>query len=446
MATLNLKLNTTYSPKGETENEKFYPLVIKVSHRRVAKNIPTGYKLRLKDWDGSKLKIKKSFSSSGRANVNVLRQWEAANSIVDELSKAQLKQMDVYQLVSLIEVALIDKSQDRVSKLLPGQSSNTIVDQAGRVTYLDEYAEAYKAKLYRDKRYGIYRQIDYMLGAIKRFYGNTHIPLKKIDEDFLSEMESWWRGKDEKNSYNTLSTILKNLRKLYNLAIKDKQSEIKKDDYPFGIHGFSIKKEQTRKRAIKEEDLQKIRALQLEEGSQEWHSRNYFLFMLNCWGMGFGDMARLRPQNITGDRSYLSYKRNKLNYRADNSIITIKLTEEARAILSHYWPEGTTPDYIFPILNGLDPKNISEQILQRIANKNQHSNAGLKTIGQQIGLDYPLTSYVARHTFSTIGKKKGVPVEKISELLGHSSLKTTQVYLASFEREELDDAAEMILS
>jgi len=60
-------------------------------------------------------------------------------------------------------------------------------------------------------------------------------------------------------------------------------------------------------------------------------------------------------------------------------------------------------------------------------------NKHMKRIGVKLGIDIKLTTYVARHTFATVLKRSGAPIEFISESLGHSDLKTTENYLDSFE-------------
>ena len=66
-------------------------------------------------------------------------------------------------------------------------------------------------------------------------------------------------------------------------------------------------------------------------------------------------------------------------------------------------------------------------------------NRTLKEIGKLCGLSVPLISYVSRHTYATHGNKIGVPVEIISEALGHSSVEVTQTYLDSFEQSKVDE-------
>ena len=67
-------------------------------------------------------------------------------------------------------------------------------------------------------------------------------------------------------------------------------------------------------------------------------------------------------------------------------------------------------------------------------------NKALKTIAEKIGVKVNLTTYVARHSYATVLKRSGVNVALISETLGHSDLKTTQIYLDSFENSQIDEA------
>lgn len=72
-------------------------------------------------------------------------------------------------------------------------------------------------------------------------------------------------------------------------------------------------------------------------------------------------------------------------------------------------------------------------------------NKHLKTFGIELELDKKLTTYVARHSFSTTLKRAGVSTSIISEALGHSSEKVTQIYLDSFENEQMDAAMTNLL-
>ena len=86
--------------------------------------------------------------------------------------------------------------------------------------------------------------------------------------------------------------------------------------------------------------------------------------------------------------------------------------------------------YVFPIYH----KNLNEKRKQQLKHQFIKTiNKYMKLIGVDIGYDKPLTSYAARHSFATVLKRSGAPMELISESLGHKSLHTTEAYLDSFE-------------
>ena len=64
-------------------------------------------------------------------------------------------------------------------------------------------------------------------------------------------------------------------------------------------------------------------------------------------------------------------------------------------------------------------------------------NRNLRSLAETCGVGEPVTSYTIRHSFATTLKEQNVPIEMISELLGHKSIKTTQIYLKSFSLEKL---------
>ena len=102
-----------------------------------------------------------------------------------------------------------------------------------------------------------------------------------------------------------------------------------------------------------------------------------------------------------------------------------------------------TPDsFIFPVLSGtetaLEQKHKTQYLTRAI-------NRRMATIGKALGVEH-ISTYTARHTFATVLKRSGANITYISEALGHQDLKTTENYLASFEREEREKAAELLVN
>ena len=122
--------------------------------------------------------------------------------------------------------------------------------------------------------------------------------------------------------------------------------------------------------------------------------------------------------------------------------ITVSLSAYALTIIEKY--SHVSNGYLFPILD--NDVHITE--MQRYNRKKKvlkSVNYRLKKLSKILGMNINLTTYVARHSFATVLKRSGVNIALISEALGHSDLATTQIYLDSFENEQIDTAMANLL-
>ena len=220
-------------------------------------------------------------------------------------------------------------------------------------------------------------------------------------------------------------------RAVYNKAIAD--GYVKKGDSPFEDFKVSKFKTQTRKRAITKDAIQLLAQVEVKQDSRLFHSRNAFLFSFYCSGMNFVDVAMLTWDNIVNSGEYLHYEREKTG-----DIFDIKLLQPALDILAFYHNQRIDK-YVFPYLNEEEYKTPA-QIHDRIEDRRKVTNKDLKKLATAAGVTTPITTYTARHSFATVLKRSGVATGKISELMGHESEKTTQVYLDSFEQKDLHEA------
>lgn len=108
----------------------------------------------------------------------------------------------------------------------------------------------------------------------------------------------------------------------------------------------------------------------------------------------------------------------------------------------NYYIKGKQPDdFIFPIIKSDDLEKQYDEILWAL----QRHNKRQKTIAQKAGIEENLTSYVSRYSFASLANNMKIPVTAISEMLGHTSLKTTQVYLSGLNKDVIDDYNEQII-
>lgn len=260
------------------------------------------------------------------------------------------------------------------------------------------------------------------------------IPFSAIDITWLNKYERWLRSKG--NEETTMSLMFRTLRSTYNKAIKAKCA--RKSEYPFDefkINKFDVS---TQKRAIAKTEVLKftkdVRPIDKRQYIQL--SKDIFMFSYLCGGINFTDIANLTKANIIEGKR-LHYIRQKTG-----KLIKIGLSEEAMKIIERYATESK--GYLFPILNAnlhktpLQKQNRIHKILGKV-------NINLKLIAAQLGVEGNLTTYVARHSFASVLKKSGVNIALISEALGHSDIATTQIYLDSFDNEQIDAAMKNLL-
>lgn len=263
--------------------------------------------------------------------------------------------------------------------------------------------------------------------------GNLDIPFSDIDTEWLSKYEKWLRSKGNKET--TISLLFRTLRSAYNKAIQDKCA--RKSDYPFDDYKINKFDTSTQKRAIAKKDILEIKECKPTDSKRQYMelSKDIFIFSYLCGGINFTDIANLTIENIKDGR--LHYIRQKTG-----KPISIGICDDAFAILSKY--EGGANGYLFPILNKKIHKT-AQQKRNRIHKILVKVNSNLKLLAEQLGIEAKLTTYVARHSFASVLKKAGTNIALISEALGHSDIATTQIYLDSFENEQVDNALKSLL-
>jgi site-specific recombinase XerD len=259
------------------------------------------------------------------------------------------------------------------------------------------------------------------------------IPFNIIDVPWLERYEAWLRSRGNKE--NTISLQFRTLRSAYNKAIKEKCAQ--KSAYPFEEFKVSKFDTSTKKRAIAKTDILKFMD-DTEPVSQKRYvqlSKDIFMFSYLCGGINFTDIANLTKANIVNGR--LEYIRQKTH-----KLIKIGIPDEAMRIIKKYEAENT--GYLFPILNNKVHKTALQK-QNRIHKMRGKVNYNLKVLGKRLGIEISVTTYVARHSFASVLKKSGVNIAIISEALGHSDLATTQIYLDSFDNEQIDNAMKNLL-
>ena len=255
-----------------------------------------------------------------------------------------------------------------------------------------------------------------------------------IDQRFLKKYENWMRNKGLKET--TLSFQFRTLRAIFNKAIEEKIVSPDKNPFPtFKISKFSIK---TQKRALSKEDITKIITTEsINSTPIRTLARHIFIFSYLCGGISFVDIENLKMENI--QRGRLHYQRQKTHGE-----INLKINDIALSIIQYYKAHQIKASYLFPILDATKHKTPMQK-KNRVHKVCAQVNKELRNLAKELNINAPITTYWARHSFATILKKSGVNISIISEALGHHDIQTTQIYLDSFENEQVDAAMKNLL-
>ena len=276
---------------------------------------------------------------------------------------------------------------------------------------------AYIAHLREVGRYSTAKSYLDALRSFKCFCGMEEIPYAYIDKERLLLYQAWLSKRGCMR--NTVSTYMRRIRHIYNLAVEAGEVSY----IPNLFKGVFTGVESKRKKAL---PLDSLRSLMGTPRVEPEMRRTQLMFSFS--GMAFVDFAHLRKENVKD--GVLSYHRQK-----SGSFIRVEIPADVRLLLDELavCTDKDSP-YLFPFLSG---KKTGEAAYAEYNGALLRFNRDLRSLAETCGVGEPVTSYTIRHSFATTLKEQDVPIEMISELLGHTSIKTTQIYLKSFSLERL---------
>lgn len=245
---------------------------------------------------------------------------------------------------------------------------------------------------------------------------------------------------------NTVTFYLSKLRAVYNRAVQE--GFVPKDAEPFAGVSFRIGK--TRKLAVGDDVLRLVAAAVLPEHYAR--ARDLFLFSFYCRGMSFVDMAYLRQEDIRD--GVIRYRRHKTG-----QLFSVRVLPPLQEIIDRY-RELCAPR-VLPILmfrDGDDRWRPYEYRAEEYPRREDYEQMlygryryyrslylhRLQAVSRRLGLEIRLTFNMARHTWASRARREGIGMAVISEGLGHTSEKTTRIYLEELESERIDDANRIV--
>lgn len=375
-----------------------------ITHRRKVRQLLTNYHLFPDEWDEKRSCIARDSSYSRKDYLTTVREGIS---------------MDLTRLAKISR------------KLTEGElpfSTDDIIDEYRR--YMTDFAlfNFTHNVITRLKYNGRLRTAETYQSALKSFSNfreDKDIMLDCITPETMQSYEAWLKKRGVVP--NTVSFYMRILRAIYNRAVESGAID---DRMPFRKVYTGIDK--TVKRALPITAIRKIKSLDLSHFPSLDYARDAFILSFFLRGMSFIDMAFLKKSDLRD--GYITYRRRKTGQR-----LIIRWTKEMQQILDKY-PENESC-YLLPIFQSGE---LFTRSLYR--NKSYNINHGLKRIARMAGISIPLTLYVARHSWASAARAKGIPVSVISEGMGHDSESTTQIYLASLDTARIDRANSVILN
>lgn len=250
-----------------------------------------------------------------------------------------------------------------------------------------------------------------------------YVMLEDINSELIRSYESWMR--QQGLTMNTCSFYMRILRAIYNRAIDRGFVEY---NNPFRHVYTGIDK--TLKRALDLRTIRRLKALDISSKPTLSLARDIFMFSFYTRGMSFVDIAFLRKSDLS--HGVLRYRRRKTNQP-----LIVRWEKCMQEVVERY--DTSNSPYLLPIITRAgDERNQYLKASSKI-------NRDLKVLGKMLGLQMPLTMYVARHSWATIARDKRIPISIISESMGHESEMTTRIYLSSISHHEIDRANHSIL-
>ena len=370
----------------------------------VVTQITTGYKVFPHEWDEEH---SKPIPSDNNSRMDIINQT------------TQRLHLDMARLDEIIK---------RFESQCRSYSSDNVVMEfrrTGEENTFFNFMENVIARLRQLNQIGTARNYRAALGSFKRFWDNGDIPIEAIDHVMMEDYQAYLTSTGVVP--NSTSFYTRILRAVYNRAV---EQGLTTDRRPFRTVFTGTEK--TLKRAVSVSDIRRIRDLNLSHRPNLESARDLFLFLFLCRGMSFIDAAFLKKTDI--QNGVLTYRRHKTG-----QLLHIKVIKQMEEIIDRY--SNKESPYLLPVIThpGKDERRQYETALRRV-------NKSLKVIAEMVKLPVTLTTYVTRHAWATIAKSKNIPVNIISDALGHNSVTTTQIYLASIDSSIIDYANEQVVN
>lgn len=381
-----------YLQKARINQKGFAPLRCRITYLKRRKEFSTGQFVNPKDWNAKKQLVMPSEPNHQVVNGELSLIFQEVNEKYLSL-RIQHKEFDVDDIFNLYQNKNLKKEESVIA-------------------YFQKFLERQSKLIGKDLQKGTWRKYEYVCKLLEEFikkkYNKYDYRLNKLDMQFLEDFEYFLKT-EHNHSQITANKAVQRFRKSIKLAIGE--GLLQKDPFMLYKPG-KVKKEVI---FLTPEELKKLENFEFEQSRLNL-VRNLFVFC--CYtGLAYNEMDNLRKHHIINGfdgNKWIQMKRRKTGGR-----VSVPLLPKALEVVGKY-----------------DLKD--NRVLPKFSN--QKINSYLKEIAGIVGIDKSLRHHMARKTFaSTVLLYNDVPMEIVSELLGHSSLKITQGYYGKVVQKRVSD-------
>ena len=373
-------------------------VVYRIIHRRMVRTVSSAVHISADEWE----RLQEGKEDSGLADIRI---------------KVEYGEHLIRDIAAGLDLESRSYTAEDVARLFR---------ESGKSCYFIRYIRCAGETMKADGRHGTAHNYLSAANSLSAFLGGRDIAVCAVTDRLMESYAHWLNGRGV--CRNSLSFYMRVLRAAYNKAAGE---GLTRQAYPFRNVYTGI--ERTVKRAVSEETVSALYRIPLRDRSPLSMARDLFLFSYCARGMAFVDMAYLRKSDICG--GILSYRRHKTGQRLE-----VRMESIMDKIVQRY--RDVSSSYVFPILREGNDEAVSYRKYRTML---RYYNSLLKRLSAISGIGLRLTSYTARHSWATAARAHGIALPVISAAMGHTSEKTTAIYLAAIDSGTIDDANRKII-
>ena len=368
------------------------PICCRISMKSARSVLSTGLKVHPKQWNQVRQQIE-DLSVFGNQKNRKLEQFQA------HIYMYHSKLMDKGKFFSIKDVKLcIVNDENHKSLVSMIEDHNNSMEKQIGIRY-----SAGTLKNYRTL-------IKHITKFLEQEF-SINFPLIRVDSPFVYRFEAYLLEQTKCNNNGALK-VLQRLQKVTTMARQ--RGHI--DENPFRDYKFRFEK--TEREFLSITELKRLKELQINDSTLHWIRK---MFMFSCFtGLSYSDVIRLQPQDIVTE---------------DNGTIWVKTFRMKTGSRSNI-------PLLEPALQYIDVPFSEELLFRPLAL--QTANKGLKQLTIKAKINKKISTHSARHTFATtITLSNDVPLETVSKMLGHSRVRTTQIYARVLDKKVENDMSKL---